>query len=293
MSPEVNSKIRLIEWKEIGDNVDPAKMPQAFNDLAKLPIDGVIQYTTEGSRMSRCNFENNYEAGVNTLIPQLGYLRQLARVLKFDARLLQTQGKADDAADRLLTMMRLASHVKQDGWFINVLMAAAIDKPAFDEIMVLSQSPKLSSAKRGELLAALQTRDIPDPLNFSVAIETERRSIIAGLERDAAKPDGPKIIAEMLGDEPGAAKIAAMSSEELRKQSAMLGPMYDQFTIALSPNTSDEQAAKIQDRVNAGEFGAMGAAFMPGVDGIRKNRDAYKANLAKAITALKAAPASK
>lgn len=287
ISPDLNNTIGLVEWKEIGDNIDPAKMPQSFNDVAKLDYSVAIREVTDGSQMSRCNFENNYEAGVNTLIPQLGYLRQLARILRFDARLLQTQGKADEAADRLLTMLRLAAHVKQDGWFINMLVSAAIDQLAFHEIALLAKFPSLSAEKRAELLFALQTRDVPDPLNFQLAIETERRSVFAGVERDAAKPDGPKIIAEMLGDEPGASDIAAMSGEELRKQVAMLQPMYEQFEIALSPVTSDEQAAKIQERVNAGEFGVVAKAFMPGVEGIRRNRDMYKVELAKTIEALK------
>lgn len=292
ISPEVSVKVRELDWKEIGDNVDPAKMPQAFTDLAKLPIDGVIRYVIEGSQMSRCNFEFNYEAGINTLIPQLGYMRQLSRIVRFDARLLQTQGKADDAADRLIALLRLSKHLMEDGWLINVLTAAAIDYSAFDEIGVLSRSPNLSAAKRADLLAALETRNTPDPLNFANAMQTERTSILPHLEAEAAKANGSKIIAEMLGDQPVAASVATLSNPELQAQVAKLSSMYDEFALAVSPQTSDEQAARIQADVAAGKFGVLGAAFMPGADTLRSSRKRYLASLANAIQAVKApAPA--
>ena len=293
VSPEVNVKIRELDWKEIGDNVDPAEMPAAFNDLAKQPIDGVIRYVTEGSPMSRCNFEFNYEAGVNTLIPQLGYMRQLARILRFDARLLQTQGKADEAADRLITLLQLSKHVMEDGWLINALTAAAIDALAFDEIKVVSRSPNLSTRQRAELLAALEARNTPDPLKFANALQTERASILPQLETEAAEPNGSKVIGDMLGDQPAAASVAALSGDDLRAQVAQLGSMYDEFALAISPQTSDEQAAKIQAKVAAGQFGVLGAAFMPGTDALRSSRARYLANLAAAIEAVKAPATSK
>ncbi|MBS0192602.1 MAG: hypothetical protein U0573_08170 [Phycisphaerales bacterium] len=292
ISPEVNTKIRELDWHEIGDNIDPAKMPASFNELAKLPMNGAIQFATEGSKMDRCNFEINYEAGVNALLPQLGYMRQLGRVLRLNARLLESEGKAGDAAERLQTLLRLSEHVRQDGWLICVLVSFALDSIAFDEIRLLAAMPQLPAQKRAELLAMLEARNVADPLHFQAAIETEMRSIIPQIERDAARPDGPKVIAEIMGDQPGAAAIAALSSEELQKQVARLRPMYAEYLKAVSPESSDEQAAQIYARVTSGEYGSLGAAFMPDVKNLRGSRARYLSELAVAINALKKTPAA-
>jgi hypothetical protein len=283
LTPEKYDKVRVLDWNQIGDNTDPDKMPDAFQEAARVDFGFVLNFVEDGSRMSRCNFESNYEAGIGTLLPQLGQMRQLARILRFDARKQLTLGNADGAADRLLTILRFGNHMKGDGWFISVLVGVAIDNLAFIEVPLVASSPALSIEKRQQLLAELRKNAIPDPLHYAGAVSTERLSIIHGLQKETQTPGAAKRIAAQLSEEPYSAKIAAMTDEQIQREVESLGAMYDQFALALLSQTSDEEAAKIQERIQSGELGTLAAIMMPGADGLRRSESRYKADLNRAI----------
>lgn len=286
INPEAGEKLRSLDWNTFGDNVDPAKMPEAFKEVAKLDFAPVIARIEDGSRMSHCNFESNYEAGIMTNLPYLGHMRQLARILRFDARRQLTLGNADAAADRLITILRFSNHLKSDGWLINALVGVAVDGLAFAELPVVAAAPSLSAAKRAELETELRKNDIPDPLHFGMALKTERLSIAGALKRELETPGAPLRIAAQFGIDAGATKLAEMSDEQFRKDVENLDAMYDQFALAISPRTTEEEAAKIQQRVQSGEFGTLGAIMMPGVDALRGSERRYKAELQQAIATI-------
>ncbi|MBX3388891.1 MAG: hypothetical protein KF691_05500 [Phycisphaeraceae bacterium] len=292
LTPEMGEELKAIDWEKLGTSIDPAKMTTEFNDAAKQNFDQVLQWTVDGTTMSKCNFESNYEAGVGTLLPQLAQMRQLARALRLDARINLKNGDADKAADRVMQMLRLGSHLQQDSWLISVLVGAAVQQPAFHEAVAVASSPNLSEAKRRELIAALQALDTPDPIHYQDAISVERRSIIAWLEKESAAPGAWQRIKPQLIEEGGPGSDLSLTDEEVRKQIGQLGSAYDAFAIAAKGTTSDADAAKFFERSQSGEWGTLSKMMMPGLEALRASERRYKEALAKAIAALQS-PAGK
>lgn len=292
LTPEMSEKLKSVDWEKLGAARDAPQMTPEFNEAAKLNFAEVLQWTADGTTMSKCNFESNYEAGVGTLLPQLGQMRQLGRALRLDARINLKNGDADKAADRVMQMLRLGTHLQQDSWLISVLVGAAVQQPAFAEAAAVAASPNLSEAKRRELIAALKTLDTSDPIHFQDAISVERRSIIAWLEKESAAPGAWNRIKPQLIEEGGAGSDISLTDEEVRKQIGQLGSAYDAFAIAAKGPTSDADAAKFFERSQSGEWGTLSKIMMPGLQALRASERKYKEALAKAIAALES-PVSK
>lgn len=286
LTPERSEKLKAVDWSKLGTTIDPSKMTPEFNEASKLDNAGLLQWTIDGTTMSHCNFESNYEAGIGALLPQLGNMRQLARALRLDARINLIGGNADLGAQRVIEIVLLGSHLKQDSWLISALLGAAVDHAAFAEALAVAESSKLSDAKRNELVATLRALNTPDPIHFQKAIAVERGSIISWLKKESAAPGvwarlKPQIINE--GD-PGSDAI--LSDEDVRKQIGQLGEAYDAFAIAVSSRTSDEEAKKFYEHARSGKWGTLALIMMPGIESMRESERKYRVELQKAIAAL-------
>jgi len=291
LTPERSEKLKAVDFAKLGTNIEPSAMSLEFNEAAKLDNSGLLQWTIDGTGMSHCNFESNYEAGIGALLPQLGNMRQLAKALRLDARIQLTKGNADLAAKRVVAILHMGAHLKQDSWLIGALLGAAIDHTAFAETIAIAESPALTDAGRKELLSVLHALDTSDPLHYEQAIAVERGSIIPWLTKKAAAPDAwTQLKAELFEGESG--PNITLSDEEVRVQIGQLGPAYDAFVVAVSSQTSDADAKKFDEKAHAGEWGTLAAIMMPAVENMRSSERKYRADLQKAIAALET-PAKK
>ncbi|MFO0860882.1 MAG: hypothetical protein U0570_10025 [Phycisphaerales bacterium] len=287
LTPDMAEKLRAVDWEALGNTIDPAKLSPEFKAAAALDFSQIILWTADGTSMRRCNFESNYEAGIATLLPQLGQLRQLGRVLRVDARNQLAQGNADLAAERVAQMLALGSHVKQDGWLINVLVGTAVQQQAFEEAIAVAQSPKLGNDARARLLAAVESNQGPDPLHLQQAIVVERDSIVPWLEREAQAPGAWARLKPLLAEVGSDAEKLNLTDDEVRKQIQQLFPAYDAALVAVRSATSDEDARKYGLRVENGEWGTLAAMMLPATPKLRASEKRYREQMQRAIDALK------
>jgi len=289
LTPDRSEKLKAVDWTKLGTTSDPAKMTAEFNEAAKLDNEGLLRWTIDGTTMASCNFESNYEAGIGALLPQLGNMRQLARALRLDARINLLNGNADLGAQRVIEMIRLGSHLKQDSWLISVLVGAAIDRAAFAETLAVAESPKLSEAKRQELLAELRALNTTDPIHFRRAIAAERGSIVTWLKKESVAPGVWGRLKPQLINEGDPGWDTTLSDDEVRKQIGQLGEAYDAFTHAVTGGATDEEAKKFHEKAQSGTWGTLAAIMMPSVKNMRESERKYRVDLLNAIAALEKA----
>mgnify|MGYP000116380519 CR=1 FL=1 len=120
----------LLDAVANGDAAD-AMLKQHAADIEKI---------VEASRSPSCDFGVDYSAGLETMLPHLGKLRPLARVLKADATRLLAAGDTDAAAKRVAALLRMAMQIAKPGrTMIELLVANAIALLATD-IVITNES---------------------------------------------------------------------------------------------------------------------------------------------------------
>ena len=101
-----------------GDGPAPVLLKEHARDIDRL---------VEASRSATCDFGVDYTAGMDTMMPHLAMVRDLARVLKADAARLLAAGDLDGAAKRIATIERIAAHVLQPAHsIIELLVVSAV-----------------------------------------------------------------------------------------------------------------------------------------------------------------------
>lgn len=104
----------LLDAVASGSNAD-AMLVKHSAEIGKL---------VEATRSEECDFGVDYSAGLETMLPHLGHMRGLARVLEADAARLLAKGDSDEAAKRVAAIMRLSTHVAAKGQTIMELLTS-------------------------------------------------------------------------------------------------------------------------------------------------------------------------
>ncbi len=117
-----------------------------FNpDQAAPLIAGLVQYADLlelAARRERCDWETtDREVGMNLLMPELGRVRQLSRLLVLKARVETARGRVDQAIATLRIGLKLATDVAQGPTQIQTLVGVAIAEQMLYEIERLTQNP--------------------------------------------------------------------------------------------------------------------------------------------------------
>lgn len=115
------------------------------------------------------------EEGVGTLLPEMQEIRTLARLLALRARVEIVEGRFNDAAATLRTMIRMSEHVSQSGTVVSSLVAIACDGIAIGEIENWIDAPHSPN-----LYWALTALPNP-PIDLSIGLESEHLWIEAAI----------------------------------------------------------------------------------------------------------------
>lgn len=103
-----------------------------------------IEALVDATKLERCDFGTDWSQGLNAMMPHLGKVRGLARVLRADTSRLLAAGDADGAAKRIAAMLRMANQVGRGGrTTIELLVAAAVGAMAAEFI---TANPALAKA---------------------------------------------------------------------------------------------------------------------------------------------------
>lgn len=289
---------RAVEVAQI-DNVHPDR-PEGCDDLL-VALQDQIEVVLRASMLDHADWGIEIERGIETLLPELGACRQLARHLAWDADRCLDLGDVPAAAERAAAEVGLARHISDGGLLVSGLVSAAILEHSHPVIRRLAESGKLDPASRDLILTQLNRLDPNDPWNYRASLEGERQMLVQWTQTQFSGPAAGFNLARLLsalGDGSNVLNLALSTLDEagLRVHAAKCGTMHEEIMAALdAPDPDAALQAVLAEIENSrknpatGRYGALGASIGESVlkpwASVKKSR----ASLAETIALLQAA----
>src|SRR5690606_647217 len=133
---------------------------------------------------------------------------------------------------------------------------------AIDEIV--GANP-ITPAQARRLLEAAELSE--DPFAARAAIRGEGTVFVRWAKENLTGPDAGRELMKVSGIQgPEGNRVEAMTPEQISRGLDQLAPMYD---AALAAFDSAEAAARLEERVKAGEFGPLAHVFAPAMTNVR------------------------
>lgn len=169
-----NESLKGVDWTLLTADDDEAGYPLTPAEIEQLKeAQGIIAVALRARTVPSANWEVDYDQGVGALLPHLGPMRNMARLLSADIRRCVTQGDVDGAVDRFEALHAMARHVRADGILISSLVSAAISNLATTQTSQFLARVELTPDQRDRLLAALDAYGQEDPFAVRQAITNE------------------------------------------------------------------------------------------------------------------------
>lgn len=254
-----------------------------------------IALLLRASRTEHCDWQIDFEAGIDAMLPHLGAMRNSARVLAADARRLAAAGEHDAAAERAAAVFRLARHVNDHGMIISPLVSAALAAYGAAQVEALDELGALTQRGRVLLLDAIAPFDGPDPFGVERTIRNEGRLFTDWLKqsfngdragRDMLMHDlflgshidgGPGLVTQV---GPEMAVYVTKGEAELHREFDALNHTYQRVADAWSDPDRDRLIAEITDDIVSGRLGTLTAIFFPSVEQLARSETNVKERLA-------------
>lgn len=297
-SQDALDKAATIDWTPIAKELNPAKMPKEFKDVAAADCELGVETLLWASGAERCDFELHYDAGIHALLPHLAKMRASARLLRVDARKHLLAGDADGAVERVVAMERMAAHLTSDRVVISSLVGYAIASIGLAETETILASGKMTEAGRTSLLAALQALDTKDPIGMRGALAFEKATTSAWVRRTFTGPQAGRDLAELLGagaqdesDVLHSAAIAGLDEAGLNADLERYGAVWDEMLAAWDGPDAKARLTALGDRISAGDYGLLAGILSPAAEKARASADKFQAALKATIQKVEAASA--
>ncbi|MCC6659593.1 MAG: hypothetical protein IT437_01780 [Phycisphaerales bacterium] len=285
IADETAKKVADVDWDKPG-------VPREVADLLGPQEGDSISLMIEGSRLKRCDFEVQYEKGIDALLPHLGLARKGARVLRAAARVQAAAGDTGAAAVRLATIYRMAEHVSHDDILISSLVSMAMAAAANADAKALAASGTLTAAGRDELVSAISRLQGADPFRARASIAGERDLMIPWVKRLKGTNAGDELAARvrsgMQVDQPQTAALRGLSGEALTNLTEGLSRYYDDATVAWDDKDPVNKLNTLAKDVGK-EYGALAVVLAPALGGARASDLKAQADLAETLAAVKGA----
>jgi hypothetical protein len=270
ISREQGNIIAEVNWDAVGGELDRSKWPKELEAAAKL-VEGELGMISPGlasaSKLAKCDFEIPLEEGVSAILPHLGRMRMIARVVRIDARVHLAAGRADKAAESLSGLFRLSRHLPNDRILISSLVGVAISALARNEMQYVLASPNLTDVGRNMLLAELKESTKHDPFQFRNAVEAERVILLEWIRAQAnSGPRGMELVASLAepSEQTESSKlIRALDAKSIAEACDMAEKAYDEVLAALDHQDPTAEIVAITDRVVRGDYGPVAQLFFP------------------------------
>ncbi len=194
-----------------------------------------------GARAPQCDWGLDRSQGFAMLLPHLAPGRQVSGLLLARAQRMMETGERDAAVESLQNLFHIADHASADHILISSLVGGAVCLRA---IAGTQNFIDLGVATQEQAAALLQTVDslgASDPFDFADALRGESDSVAA----EVSKPDFPKTLAELVGDDQAAAKrLEGMPPDEVQAQFDRCGEVYERMALAMEePDPAKARAA--------------------------------------------------
>lgn len=248
----------------------------ALNDYVNLAF--------RAAQLRTADWGIEYSDGWQAILPHLGKLREEARVLEMQARVLLATGTGEErvrGVRMLAALFRLPAHLTGDQTLISVLVAEAIASRAADVALALAEQGVLTAAER--TVVAASVRELGDPSKpgadlFGLSRCIKMEQWMAASLFDKSGPDAGKHAAEvakqfqaMSDPKIGAAadtlsgKIAKLDESGLKADVKRHAEFYAAVVAIIAAGAPDAvaQMKDLETRVANGEFGLTLQATVP------------------------------
>lgn len=269
----------VLEYAELTpeelDAMDRGELPEAYARLLESD-QGQILGLIEITKLDLCDFGSNYEDGIGTLLPQLGTMRNTAKLLVNDARRLRGTDP-DGAAERLAAAIRLGEHAAQTSAVIGSLVGVAIVELARTETQKLLDAGELSREQAlviDEALGRVLTRD---PFHAEEALRSEADALPAWIRSEYQGKDAGRKLAGLIESAAGEetdeksslGKVQRMRGEEVAKQADAMTLAYGEILKAWRAEDPIADMNAIEERVVGGEYGPLSRLLIPALQRFR------------------------
>lgn len=290
---------RAVEVAQI-DYVHPDR-PEGCDDLL-VALQDQIEIVLRASMLDHADWGIEIERGMETLLPELGACRQLARHLAWDADRCFDLGDVPAAAERAAAEVGLARHVSEGGVLVSGLVSAALLEHSHMVTRRLAESGKLDTASRDLLLTQLRRLNPDDPWNYRACIAGEREMI---LQWSATQFSGPaagfnlaNLLAALAQDRNDVLRlgIATLDEAALKAHAAKARVMYDDILAAMDAPDPDAALVPILAEIEnsrlhpaTGRYGVLGASMGPAMLKPWEQVKKARASLAETLSIVEAA----
>lgn len=169
-----NESLKGVDWTLLTADDDEAGYRLTSAEIEQLSeVQSIIATALRARSVPSANWEIDYELGVNALLPHLGPMRNMARLLAADIRRCVTENDIDGAIDRFEALHAMSRHVRGDGILISSLVSAAITNLATTQTSHFLAQVELTTAQRDRLVAAVDAYGKDDPFAVRQAITNE------------------------------------------------------------------------------------------------------------------------
>jgi hypothetical protein len=270
---------RAIERVDVLTEADRAVIEQFRAAPEKGPPPGLrdalsratpmINLVRRGARQEFSDYGLDYSQGFELLIPHLGPLRSLARVLHADALLLMHDGDTAGAAQRIAALYRLADHLGDDRTLISSLVGRAIFGIADGTTQIGFDRGVFSSHDAEVLLRSVRPMGHSDPFAMAEAVVMEREIATSWLRTAFGEEEDRARRWEEMGlyaDDEQMVALADMTDDgfeaSIQQYDETMGEMVEAF-LDDDPEAGRAELDRIMEEIDAGEHGVMAQMIAP------------------------------
>lgn len=207
------------------------------------------------SRLDTCDFAIERELGPYALLPHLGRLRALARVLAADARRLEETAQPEPAARRIATIVRMSEHLAHDRVVISSLVGLACQRLALAEIERALDRGRLDDPARAILREALREIDPANPVGLREALAGDAEWLLDYIDAqlDAGHTDSVNAVLRDLGLD----DVQGLDDAQLRRYLDDARRFNHRAVDAWNDPDASAKLAALEQLVAAGAFGPV------------------------------------
>ena len=238
---------------------------------ALAQVQPMLEIARQGSSAPHCEFPMDRTAGMYMLMPHLGQMRQIARIIRTDAMVRYQDGDTTGAASSSADIYRISNHFNADGTIISSLVGNAIFALGDGTVQYGIDRGVFGATESQILQDGLQQLNGTDPFDFGGAVAGERDMFGGWLKTRAAEEEDPlKFFSELSGVAGGMGDEASpwmlITKERLEHEvelyDEVMGRMVDIF------NMPDRNAAKIALAEMEDEIEGMQISATHGGEGV-------------------------
>ncbi|MHC4208987.1 MAG: hypothetical protein ACYSWT_04655 [Planctomycetota bacterium] len=203
-------EITEAEWKVIREyRRNPHAAPSATVRAVLTRVEPVLSAARRGAQQDYNDFALDYSQGYELLLPHLGQLRNVGRLMAADAKVRLHDGGAAAAADQIASMYRMSDHLGDDATIISSLVGQIIYEAADQVAASGIDRGAFGPAESGALRDALKQMEQDDPFSMTGAVETEQVIMLDWLRDRYADGEDRVGIFEDFSMAPGAEEALA------------------------------------------------------------------------------------